>query len=259
MVRRICLGMLGAMLLASVQPAYALSTLETFDTPPAGWVVDRYPPAGFTAPVAFGGDNRLQITISENDGAGERPPAYVSTFYNTQGMQKPTGFNSIYMSIDMYISSTWVNDPNRVGGLWATGVDGGNVTSLFPILEWAGGQVQGWNNGVFIPLGLPAGFTPDTWITLAFLLDTANDVVKYYVNGVLEATIPAFGTHHFKNTIVQAINTTDGINRSLYFDNLLNSTEVPIPGAAILFASALAAMGLLGARRRKQQASPAAA
>jgi hypothetical protein len=83
------------MSVACLSTAAAVQADQTFDfnTPvvtgatqaPGVWYTDRYAPAGFSSPDFFDGDNRLLHSISAADSATNRPGAFSSAFYNTQG------------------------------------------------------------------------------------------------------------------------------------------------------------------------------
>jgi hypothetical protein len=251
-------GLVGSALLiaAAGLPAKATSVTETFDTPPSGWTTDRYAPAVFTSPVVFDGGNRLQESISSADGANNRPAAYSSSFYNTQGMAQTNPAGTIFESIDLYVSSAMLSDPNRVAGIWGVGYDATNTISLYPIVELAGGQFQGWDNGSWVAMGLPSGLVGDQWVTLAMLLDTTADIVTYTVNGELATSVAAYGTEYIGSTILQVINSADGIDRTVYWDNLTRAdvAPTPLPAALPLFGSVLVGGGVLTWRRRKAKA-----
>lgn len=246
--------MVAALLIAtSSVPAISASVTETFDASPSGWTVDRYAPAGFTSPVLFDGDNRLQQTISVAGGLNNRPSSYQTSFYNTQGMGRSTPAGTIYQSVDMYVSSAMLADQNRVAGLWGVGYDATSVISLYPVLELSKGQFQGWNDAAgWVSMGALAGLTGDQWVTLAMVLNTIADTVTYTVNGQLATTVSAFGTQSIGGTILQVYNTAAGLDRSVYWDNLTTSDVMPtpLPGALVLFGSILG-LGALVTRRRR--------
>lgn len=234
-----------------------LITSQTFDTDPVlsdtkapgTWYTDRFAPAGFTS-QSFLGDNRLAHTISAADA---QPVA--NNFRNTQGRKfDVTGATSI--SIDFYIDSAFDGASGRIGGLWGTGVaaDGVTITS-YPIIEFFDNQFQVYDSidgdadgAGFREAGLQEGFAFDEFVNLAILLDTTDDEFLFFVNGELLHKEEAGGTQSIDNVILQNINTSAGVNRTLFFDNL--QASVPAPAALPLFAAGLGLMGLF-ARRRK--------
>ncbi|QIB64656.1 PEP-CTERM sorting domain-containing protein [Kineobactrum salinum] len=225
---------------------------DTFDTDPvlsstqaAGtYYTDRYAPSGFTS-ESFMGDNRLALTLSSSDGANNRPAGFSGAFYNTQG-RKYDVFGATTISIDMYIDQAFESDPNRVAGLWGTAVDSGNNNIVqYPIVEFAGGAFQIWDGGSFQSLGLPTGFSYGSFANLAFTIDPTTNQTHFSVNGSLTQTIAASGSVAFREVIIQGYNTADGIDRTIYFDNLVasNTQDVPAPATLSLMALSLVLMG----------------
>lgn len=237
------------------------ATLDTFDSvitgaqAPGVWYTDRYAPAGF-ATANFGGDNRLALILSATAGPDGRPAAYSSSFYNTQGRKIDTAPGTGFASVQMYIASNFASDPNRVGGIWATG---DAVRDIYPILEFANGKFQGWDStgaGAWTILGLPTGFTTDSWHTLSMALNLSTNMIDYAVDGQGLGSVSADGILSFANIILQGINP--GINRTLYFDNLATGAApepTPLPAALVLFGSVLGCGGLLMHRRQRRQGS----
>jgi len=251
-----------AFVLAASVAVRAATVVETFDAPPSGWTTDRYVPDGFNSPVNFDGDNRLKIDIDASDGANNRPPSYSSPFYNTQGMKRinPAGTN--YMSIDLFLDQSWLDDPtNREFGLWGVGRDATDIIVNYPIVEFAYGGFRGWDSsgsGSWNDYGLPPGISGDEWVTLSFMLDALNDEIDYMVNNTLLGSVAALGTTYFGETILQGYNTTDGRTYSAYVDNLITSA-VPVPAAAWLLGSGIAFMFGGGVwRKRKNQGAVSA-
>lgn len=243
-----------AALATAMWTAPAMAATLTFDTAPTlgqasapgVWYTDRYAPAEFTSEY-FEGDNRLKIGISSDDGAAGRG-AQSGAFYNTQGRKYDTP-NAVAVSVDMYIDEAWQGATGRIGGLWGTGIDGSGNIASYPIVEFFDDAFQvwdgltGWNS-----VGTPGGFAFGDFVTLSITLDVVNNVFNYSVGGQQMASFSAYNTTSIENVILQAINTTDGIDRDLYFDNLQVSA-VPVPAALPLFGTALA--GLAFMRRRK--------
>ena len=75
---------------------------------PGVWYTDRYAPAVFES-YNFGGKMVLRHGVRVADSAANRPPAYSSTFYNTQGRKLDTNLSGATQSfsIDLWVDSTW--------------------------------------------------------------------------------------------------------------------------------------------------------
>src|ERR1700712_509629 len=117
----ISLALLSLSALSAAQNFTFDSPVSTSSSQAAGsWYTDRYAPSGFTAPVSFGGDNRLQETISSADGANSRPGSFTSSFYNTQGRKYDLDAGVTSMSIDLYVDSSWASTGRRMAGFWGT-------------------------------------------------------------------------------------------------------------------------------------------
>ena len=174
------------------------------------------------------------------------------------------------MSIDLYVPTAWNpagtnNPPNqRLAGFWGTAFDGSNAISGFPIIEFTtsaqegandgtGARFRGWDNatGTWTSMGLPTGFTYDSWYTLQISLDQVADKFVYQV-GNLTLLTDAFGSNQIGNVILQAHNLGTGYD--VYWDNL----KVAEPHG--LAAIGLGLLGLFALRRRDgAAATPAAA
>ncbi|WP_148234701.1 VPLPA-CTERM sorting domain-containing protein [Pseudooceanicola batsensis] len=246
--------------------ASAATMIETFDTnppiaenqAPGVYYEDRYPPAGFES-EHFDGDNRLKVTLSEDDGEDGRPKAFDSSFYNTQGRKLDTP-GATAASIDIYIADEFTTADNRIGGLW--GSSSSPITApdlVYPIIEFhgsaTGGSFNVWdsNNGGWQDLGLPGSFTSDNWYTIGFVIDSVANTINYFLDGTLSYTdTDAQGALPLDNVIIQAINTPEGIDRTIYFDNLsITTPAVPLPAGLPLIASALGIFGALRLKKRK--------
>lgn len=257
------LALVGLLGMSADAQASTIITNQTFETDPplsatqeAGkWYTDRFAPAGFESEV-FMGDERLAHTISEDDGATGRPSSFSSGFYNTQGRKFDTP-GATRLSIDMFIAPEF-EDVVRIGGLWGTGINAGGDISSFPIIEFFDNQFQVFDSiddadsTGFRAVGTQAGFAFGQFATLAIELDTTADIFSFFVDNELLHTEEAGGTVSIANAILQNVNTTDGVNRTIYFDNFTATgpAPIPLPAAGWLLLTAFGGLGI-AARRRK--------
>lgn len=241
-----------AMALGAVSSAQSF----TFDAPvalsntqaPGVWYTDRYAPAGFTSPVNFMGDNRLKQSIASADA---QTPG--NQFYNTQGRKYDLAPTQTHMSIDLFIPSDWGTSGRRMAGFWGTAFDNVNAVSGFPIIEFTsntdvdgtGARFRGWDdaNG-WVSMGLPTGFTYDTFYTLDIQLSGGNFV---YTVGDATASVSSLGTESIGNVILQGHNTNAGVDYDIYWDNF---QAVPEPASM-----AVIGIGVLALARKRRKAT----
>jgi hypothetical protein len=221
---------------------------------PGVWYTDRYAPADFTSPDFFDGDDRLLHSIDAADSADDRPGAFSSTFYNTQGRKYDLEAETIEMSIDLYIPADWATSNARMAGFWGTGFDSSDIVSAYPILEFTSDasnpRFRGYDNGVWIDLGLPTLFAYDSWQTLGVSLLPSGEIE--YTVGDLTATttmLAPYGTTEIGNVILQGHNSQTGVSYDIHWDNLSTSV-VPEPSTIALLGLAGVA-GLAMVRRRQ--------
>lgn len=213
---------------------------------PGDFYTDRYPPFLFES-AYFDGDFRLHHQVNVADSAANRPPAYSSTFYNTQGRKLDinSGLGSS-VSVDLYIGSDWASNDRRAD-LWLTTFDANNQVSGFPILGYAriaGGPFaagafrvftqdtdQNPGNGYtadWVSLGLPGGFAFDKWYTLRTTLLGSGYLFEVLDNGVPVLSYTdaiTEGSVLIGNTIIQAYNF--GSTYDVYWDNLQIAGQYP--------------------------------
>lgn len=211
---------------------------------PGVWYTDRYAPKGFTN-ATFGGGIRLKHSIDATDCQSCRPGGFNTAFYNTQGRKYDiTGAKA--MTIQVYIPSDWATTGRRMAGFWGSATNGITpAITAYPILEFTSDgsnpRFRGWNNGVWVDMGLPAGFAYDQWYTLGIAISGSNII---YTVGNLETVVPGLGSAQLANVILQGHNTdTPGVTYDIYWDNLSTFTSpaatfnTPTVGVALTVAS----------------------
>jgi len=234
------------------------AVIDTFDNAltlgpiqaPGVWYTDRYAPNGFTGGVSFAGRTTLEHKISAADNSVNRPSSFSSPFYNTQGRKFDLPANTNSMSIELYVPASYASSGQRNAGFWGTAVNNANAISAFPIVEFTSGvdvdgsgpRFRGFNVlGGWINMGLPTGFTYDSWQAIDISLVGTNVV---YTVGDLTLSQASGGSTSFSNTILQGHTIGLGSTYDIHWDNL---NAIPTPGAIAL----LGMSGLLVARRRR--------
>ena len=194
-------------------------TLAATQTPGA-WYVDRFAPAGFVSDV-FGGSNRLKHSILQSQTQGD-------AFYNTQGRKYDIA-GSKAMNIQLFVPAAWATTGRRMAGFWGTAVDGSNVVTRYPIIEFtsdgANPRFRVYDNGTWIDLGLPTGFAYNQWYTLQIAL-LSNGAFLCSV-GDRSTTISGGGSVSIANAILQGYNHTPGLDYDIYWDNF-NAFDNPV-------------------------------
>ena len=156
---------------------------------PGAWYLDRYPPCEFMSPETApdGTKDTLEENICATDSQANRPSAYSSSVYNTQGRKYDLLANTYSTTISLYVPSTWATTNAPMAGFWATAFDStgtNNGNGDFPIIEFQGDITSGdypnagvpgfygWNNvtGAWDFIGLPPGFKYNAWFQLTITL-----------------------------------------------------------------------------------------
>ncbi len=169
----------------SIQVNFAAPVVTATTAAPGVWFIDRYPTCVFTSPVTApdGIRNTLEESICAS-GVQETP------FYNTQGRGYFLVAKTYSTSIELYVPSSWRNENARLAGFWGIAVDSSGNVEDYPIIEFQGpitsqpsegpsyypnGGVAGfygWNDttDAWEYIGLPPGFTYDSWVKLTITM-----------------------------------------------------------------------------------------
>jgi MYXO-CTERM domain-containing protein len=261
--RGICAAVTGALLLGLAGPLAAAELMPDFADVPTGWTTDRYGPASFSNVGTYEGRNDvLGISISEDDGFGNRG-GQNSTFYATQGRRHQiSGGAGDSLSADLYIESDWATESNGTirTDMWGTMDDGTNITA-YPIIGFTNlgnaARFRVWDGDLGDWVDLAAAVQFGEWNSLSMVFDGSDFI--FSVNGAVAYTdATTGGTTAYREVIMQAYNFFGddpafaglGLTPVEYTAHWANvgSAAVPAPGTL-----ALAAAGLLafGARRRR--------
>ena len=260
---------LPAILVLAAWPAAASAQfIDPFTTIDAAWTANRYAPAGFSS-VVFDGDHRLKLTLDASGAAANRPPAFSSVFYNTQGMQRPGGVTGAWtISAEVFIPAAFntVTGPLVASEVWGhtgTTPGGGNylifgftnasrTDPLNPTAVDRGFRFQAYdgNTGTWLDLGVPGGFVFDSWHVLTGA--STGTVFEYRLNGVLLLSNPTAAGSDLLSAMIQGYNFGEATGYSVHWDNLATSA-IPEPSTSALLV-ALAALGVAAHRRHRAAA-----
>ena len=252
--------------------AGAAELMPSFANVPTGWSTDRYNPDSFTnIGTVNGRSNVLGIGIGPNGAFANRPPAYQSQFYDTQGMgHSISGGSGNSLSAGLYIPSSWLNSANGVvrTDMWGVMNSGTfNAITDYPIIGFtnhgASGYVglQVWDDNLNLGSGgwVELGTTIDqnAWNDLSIAFTGA--AFDYYVNrSEVYSQVNDFGSLDFQGVIMQAYNFDDssdfpGVNAVPYTANWSN-TPVPEPSSLPLLCAGLVGLAVLSRFKRSSGA-----
>lgn len=248
--------------------AQAAPIMPSFSTVPAGWTTDRYAPSSFANVGSYQGrSDVLGIGISSAGNLANRPAAYQSTFYNTQGeAHAAVGGAGSVLSADLYIPTAWGSaaNGNVRTDMWGVMTDASNAVSDYTIIGFTnyGGaaRLRAWDSDLLSGAGdwvdLASAPLFDSWMSLA--IDFTGTSYVYSVNGAAVYTDNTIGTtKQFSSVLMQAYNFGDP---SIADRNLVDYTAhwsntaaaaVPEPGILVLMAIGLAGFG--ASRRRSSK------
>ncbi len=224
-----------------------------------GWTTDRYEPTSFSNVGTFQGRNDvLGIGITSAGNLANRPGAYQSSFYNTQGRQHAiSGGAGSSISADLYIEESWRDglDGNVRSDMWGVMTDGAAVSD-YPIIGFTnyGGNARYrvWDDAGWHDLAMAVTF--GGWTSFEILFTGVS--YDFSINGVQVHTDTAIdGSTGFSAVIMQAYNFADpaisGAENVDYTAHWSNTQNVPEPGTIALLGLALAGVGVMRRRHAK--------
>jgi hypothetical protein len=229
-----------------------VQTVPTSTDTPGKWYVDRYPPHAFVSPVTApdGTTNTLEESINAADSNANRPPAFSSNFFSTQGYKFDAPPNTLSSTIYLYVPSDWATQNQRKAGFWLTVFDTSSSVGDFPIIEFEGPTTSdlggpayrpqihpaagfyGWNNvnGSFDPIGLPPGFTYNSWVKLTITLVPGSNFV-YTVSTLTNAQVsinsPLFDANdsYVGNSILEGYNYGTGFDYNIFWSGAFGASS----------------------------------
>ncbi len=207
--------------LITATAAGAAELMPSFAGAPTGWSVDRYAPNSFSDVGNYQGlTHVLGIGISSADALNNRPAAYQSSFYNTQGeSQAISGGAGSSISAQLYIPRAWDNNANGDvrTDMWGVMVDGTNSITDYPIIGFTNYGTNGANDPTFRIWDEDLNGGLGDWVDLSNTIDYGSwnslsllftgTSYEYFVNGSLAFTDSTVdGSVAFSSVIMQAYN-----------------------------------------------------
>ena len=276
-IRFLCGAAIAALLLGTISGANAANLMPDLGAVPTGWSTDRYAPNTFTDVGTYQSEpNVLGIGISSSQGYSNRPAAYQSGFYSTQGDGHAiTGGAGDSLAAMLYVPTSW-QDPTqgaRRTDMWGVMTDALSNVTDYPIIgftNYGTGTADLNSNGVtdryigFRVWSDAANNGTGGWIDLSstsvnyggwnsLAIDFNGTSYQFLVNGV-DATsyAAASGTTAFSRVLMQAFNFYGDPNSPGAMANNYTAywANVPEPNSLIVLSVGLLGLGFVVRRRR---------
>lgn len=237
-------------------PARAADVTPSFASVPVGWVTDRRQPDSFSNIGCFqAACDVLGIGIGPSGSFANRPAAFQSTFYNTQGMQTNiSGGAGDFLRAYLFVPASWGDHSqgSRRTDMWGVVQNGANVITDYPIVGFTnyGGapRFRGWSSQTGSWTDFAASINYDGWNSVSTRF--TGTTFEYYVNDTLAGTVLAgAGADHFSAMIMQAYNFGPGDASIVGAVNTpyvaMWANEVPEPATYLMMGLGLLALLVL--------------